>query len=168
MSLQAPPRPTQMSLQVPPRLENGRPAIIIGEKSKTENLLKPESDNPDKFCDEKHEKQWELKEHKKKMIMKIEREEIVKHIKDYDPRISDEHVFKNPINYEAREAAVREKIFHATGILPHNLDILRVSVSTKRAELAWILFNSARTGSEIFRLAMQNGGYRSFNAFPHI
>merc|ERR1711954_374492 len=85
----------------------------------------------------------------------------------FDPKITDEHVFKNPINYEAREAGIREKIFHATGILPHNLDILRVSVSTKRAKLAWISFGSARTVSEIFRLAMQNGN-RNFNAFPHI
>merc|ERR1711954_532960 len=62
----------------------------------------------------------------------------------------------------------REKIFNHTGIHPNKLDIIRVSVSTKRAKLVWVSFKTAKTVSDIFRLAMQNGGSRDFNAFPHI
>ena len=35
-------------------------------------------------------------------------------------------------------------------------------------KLAWVSFESAKTVAEIFRLAMQNGNNRNFNAFPHI
>merc|ERR1711954_435965 len=81
---------------------------------------------------------------------------------------TDEYIFKNPINNVAIMAGVKQKIFNATGIPHHKLKIKRVSISTKRAKLAWVSFESERIVSEIFRLATQNGGNREFNAFPHI
>merc|ERR1711954_331816 len=105
--------------------------------------------------------------HKKKLIMKIERADIVKHVINYNPEVSDEYIFKNPVIYDARETGVKEKVFNATGIPPNKLDIVRVSVSTKKAKLAWVSFKTAKTVQDIFRLAMQNGS-RNFNAFPHI
>merc|ERR1712081_77730 len=161
---------------IPERLDNGLPGSsrsdsfvdTNGEKTKNTPVQESEDDKPAKFLDETHEKKWEINIHKKKIIMKVERSDFVKHIQNYNPEITDDFVFKNPITYAAREAGVREKIFNNTGIHPNRLDIVRVSVSTKRAKLAWITFKSAKTVSEIFRLAMQNGGNREFNAFPHI
>merc|ERR1711954_409200 len=54
------------------------------------------------------------------------------------------------------------------GIMPHKLDILRVSISTVKAKLAWVTFGSQRTVNDIFRLAVQNGNQTNFYAFPHI
>merc|ERR1711954_365741 len=161
---------------IPKRLENGLPGSsrsnsfvdASGVTVSNTPVHEPDEEKPAKFIDSEHEKRWEISAHKKKLIMKIERKDIVKHIQNYDPNISDEYVFKNPVVYAAREAGVREKIYNATGIHPNKLDIVRVSVSTKRAKLAWISFKSAKTVTDIFRLAMQNGGNREFNAFPHI
>merc|ERR1711954_470622 len=41
-------------------------------------------------------------------------------------------------------------------------------MGTKRAKLAWVSFETAKTISDIFWLAMQNGSNKNFNAFPHI
>merc|ERR1711954_565601 len=60
------------------------------------------------------------------------------------------------------------KIFHATGIMPHRLDILNVQISTKRVKLAWVKFEKIRTVNDIFCLAVLNGNMTKFNAFPHI
>ena len=67
--------------------------------------------------------------------MKIERADVVKHIQDYNPEVTDEFVLKNPVTYAAREAGVREKIYNATGIQPHKLDIIKmhISIGNKRA-----------------------------------
>merc|ERR1712081_126569 len=54
------------------------------------------------------------------------------------------------------------------GIPPHKLDIIRVSISTKRAKLAWVTFSQAKTVNDIFRLAVINGNSTEFNAFPHV
>merc|ERR1712081_121298 len=51
---------------------------------------------------------------------------------------------------------------------PNQLDITRISISTKRVKLCWINFEKERTVNKIFRLAMINGNAREFNAFPHI
>merc|ERR1711954_343272 len=64
--------------------------------------------------------------------------------------------------------SIKNKIFNATGIMPHRLDITRVSISTKRVKLAWVCFEKAKTVSEIFRLAVQNANLTKFNAFPHV
>merc|ERR1711954_6465 len=69
---------------------------------------------------------------------------------------------------DARVTSIKNKIFNATGIRPHRLDITRVSISTKRVKLAWVCFEKAKTVSEIFRLAVQNGNLTKFNAFPHV
>merc|ERR1711954_69575 len=81
---------------------------------------------------------------------------------------TDEYIFKNPINNVAIMAGVKQKIFNATGIPHHKLKIKRVSISTKRAKLAWVSFESEKIVSKMFRLATQNGGNKEFNAFPHI
>merc|ERR1711954_123681 len=54
------------------------------------------------------------------------------------------------------------------GIPPHLLDVLRISISTKRAKLAWVTFGKKKTVSDIFRLAVINGNGTNFNAFPHV
>merc|ERR1711954_250614 len=171
-----PPVPTIPRSVIPERLDNGLPGSsrsesfvdANGEKTKNTPVQESEDDKPAKFLDESQEKKREINVHKKKIIMKVERADFTKHIQNYDPEITDEYVFKNPVTYAAREAGVREKIYNATGIHPNKLDIIRVSTSTKRAKLAWISFKTAKTVSDIFRLAMQNGGSRDFNAFPHI
>merc|ERR1711954_50345 len=54
------------------------------------------------------------------------------------------------------------------GIPPHLLDVLRISISTKRAKLAWVTFGKKKTVSDIFRLSVINGNSTNFNAFPHV
>merc|ERR1711954_62321 len=127
-----------------------------------------ETTRPDKFISEEHEKTWELKECKKKIIIKVTREDFTTEIKDYDPQVSDNFVFKNPVTCGARVSGIKLKIYNATGLMPHKLDIVRISISTVKAKLAWVTFSTARTVSDIFKLAVQNGNQTGFNAFPHI
>merc|ERR1711954_488903 len=54
------------------------------------------------------------------------------------------------------------------GIMPHLLDITRLTISTKKVKLAWVSFSKSRTVNEIFRLAVLNGNMTKFNAFPQI
>merc|ERR1711954_279567 len=103
-----------------------------------------------------------------KIIIKVTREDITREIEDYDPQVSDDFVFKNPVTYGARVSGIKQKIFNATGLMPHKIDILRVSISTVKAKLAWVTFASSRTVNDIFRLSVQNGNQTSFDAFPHI
>jgi len=128
---------------VPDRLDNGRPGDIRGEKQKAEKdpaENETGDEKPEIFFDEMHELHWELNHHKKKLIRKIERNDITKHMEDYKPELTDEYVFKNPVNYAAILAGVKEKLYNATGIHPHKLRITNVSISTKRAKLAVIRF----------------------------
>merc|ERR1711954_495540 len=67
-----------------------------------------------------------------------------------------------------RVTAVKFKTYNNTGIPPNQLDIIRISISTKRVKLCWISFEKERTVNKIFHLAMINGNAREFNAFPHI
>merc|ERR1711954_328249 len=82
--------------------------------------------------------------------------------------MSEDYLFKNPVTYKARVSGIKMKIYNATGIPPQKLDIIRVSISTKRAKLAWVMFNSSRTVNHIFRLSVINGNSSQFNAFPHV
>merc|ERR1711954_320315 len=82
--------------------------------------------------------------------------------------MTEDYIFKNPINYDARITGIKTNIFNATGIPHHKLDILRISISTKRAKLAWVTFVKAKTVADIFRLAVINGNASQFNAFPHV
>merc|ERR1711954_202258 len=121
-----------------------------------------------KFIDSEHEKRTEIAFHKKKLIMKVEIEDFIPHIKGYTESMSDDYVLKNPVTYSNRVTAVKYKIYNAKGIPPNQLDITRISISTKRVKLCWINFEKERTVNEIFCLAMINGNAREFNAFPHI
>ena len=105
---------------MPERLHNGRPSTVIGEKDKNEKKYNEAEDKPEKFLDEKHEKHWELENHIKKLIMRIERADITKHVENYNPEVTEKYIFKNPVTYAAREAGVKENIFNATGIPPIN------------------------------------------------
>merc|ERR1711954_186769 len=127
-----------------------------------------ESTRPERFLDEDHEKAWELEDCQKKLIIRVTREDFIHEVKDYDPQVSDDFIFKNPVTYGARVSGIKIKIFNATGIMPHKLDIVRISISTVKAKLAWVTFTSARTVKDIFTLAVQNGNQTGFNAFPHI
>merc|ERR1711954_191199 len=102
------------------------------------------------------------------MGMRISRDEIAAKMEKYEPDYSDNFIFKNPVNYGARVSAVKIKIYNATGIMPHKLDILRVSVSTVKAKLAWITFTNKKTVNNIFHLAVQNRNTTSLHVFPHI
>merc|ERR1711954_209674 len=90
------------------------------------------------------------------------------HIKNYNKSMSEDYVLKNPVTYSNRVTAIKFKIYIATGIPPHQLDILNIPISTKRVKLCWVTFASERTVNEIFRLSLINGNAREFNAFPHI
>merc|ERR1712112_749951 len=143
-------------------------AMLESDTSKKMPEMVEESVRPDRFLNEEHEKTWELDECKKKIIIKVTREDFISEIKDYDPQVSDDYVFKNPVTYGARVSSIKLKIYNATGLMPHKLDIVRVSISTVKAKLAWVTFASARTVSDIFKLAVQNGNQTGFHGFPHV
>ena len=166
-SAQVFPKPPQFLKPIPTRGENGHPEEA-GEKEKESQNSEREEEKPERFLSEEHEKEYEINVHKKKLIMKVERKDFIEHMLDYRPEFTDDYIFKNPINNVAIMAGVKQKIFNATGIPHYKLKIKRVSISTKRAKLAWVSFESKRIVSYIFRLAMQNGGNQEFNAFPHI
>jgi len=100
--------------------------------------------------------------------MRVTRQDIISEIEDCPPEASDDFIFKNPVNYGSRVTRIKNKIYNATGILPHTIDILRVSISMVKAKLAWVTFSNKRIVSDIFRLAVQNGNQTYFNAFPHV
>merc|ERR1711954_211237 len=53
--------------------------------------------------------------------------------------------------------------------IPSNkLDIMKISISTVKAKLAWVTFSKPKTVSDIFRFAVINGNTTNFNAFPHV
>merc|ERR1711954_287341 len=99
---------------------------------------------------------------------RVERKDFIDHLEKFDDKMSNETLFKDPVNHDARITAVKFKIYYATGIQPHLLDIIRVNISSKNATLAWITFASEKTVKEIFRLSVQNGNETKFNCFPHI
>merc|ERR1711954_239323 len=146
-------------------------ATIPNEKTdaslKMPEMVK-ETIKPERFINEEHEISWELDDCKKKIIIRVSREDFVSEIKNYDPKVNDDFVFKNPVTYGARVSGVKNKIYNATGIMPHLLDIVRVTISTVNAKLAWVTFGSSRTVSNIFKLAVQNGNQTGFHAFPHV
>merc|ERR1712081_120832 len=127
-----------------------------------------ETTKPERFLNKEHGISWELDDCKKKIIIRVSREDFITEIKNYDPKVNDNFVFKNPVTYGARVSGVKNKIYNATGIMPHLLDIVRVSIYTVNAKLAWVTFASARTVSDIFKLAVQNGNQTGFHAFPHV
>merc|ERR1712081_94216 len=131
-------------------------------------LIVNESQKPEKFLNKDHERKWEIDDCKRKIIIKITVGDFIREIEDYSPEMSEDYVLKNPVNYGARVSGIKMKIYNATGILPHKLDILRVSISTKRAKLAWVTFATAKTVNDIFRLSVINGNATKFNAFPHV
>merc|ERR1711954_373154 len=131
-------------------------------------LVANDSQKPEKFLNKTHERKWEIEDCKRKIIIKILVADFVKEIEDYSPEMSEDYVLKNPVNYGARVSGIKMKIYNATGIPPHKLDILRVSISTKRAKLAWVTFAQAKTVNDISRLAVINGNSTEFNAFPHV
>merc|ERR1711954_50196 len=146
-------------------------ATIPNEKTdaslKMPEMVK-ETIKPERFINEEHEISWELDDCKKKIIIRVSREDFVSEIKNYDPKVNDDFVFKNPVTYGARVSGVKNKIYNATGIMPHLLDIVRVTISTINAKLAWVTFASARTVNDIFKLAVQNGNQTGFHAFTHV
>merc|ERR1711954_24116 len=93
------------------------------DSSKKMPEMVEESTRPDRFLDEEHEKSWELEDCQKKIIIKVTREDFISEVKDYDPQVSDDFIFKNPVMYGARVSGIKIKIFNATGIMPHKLDI---------------------------------------------
>lgn len=113
-----------------------------------------ELEKPEKFMSEAHKIEWQIEDCRQKLIMRITKEEIIAEMENYEPASSDDFVFKNPVNYGARISAVKVEIYNATGIMPHKIDILRVSISTVKAKLAWITFSSKKTVNNIFRLAV--------------
>merc|ERR1711954_475278 len=141
---------------------------VANSKQHHPELIVNENQKPEKFLNKDHERKWELDDCKRKLIIKITVADFIREIEDYSPEMSEDYVLKNPVNYGARVSGIKMKIFNATGIPPHKLDILRVSISTKRAKLAWVTFAQARTVNDIFRLVVINGNTTDFNAFPHV
>merc|ERR1711954_393321 len=147
-----------------------------GEKSKTDDKpLDPleeeklENARPEKFRNQEHEIEWEIKEHKKKIIIKVERTDFIQEFPNYSEEMTDDFLIKNPANYGKRLVAMKNKIYNATGIPPHRLDIVKMSFSiTKKAKLCWLTFAKEKTVTDIFRLTQINNNMKQFNAFPHI
>merc|ERR1711954_382798 len=125
-------------------------------------------EKPSKFLDIEHEKRTEISFHKRKLIMRVEIDDFIPHIKNYTESMSEDYILKTPVTYSNRVTAIKHKIYNATGIPPHQLDIMRISISTKQVKLCWVSFASERTVNEIVRLSMINRNAREFNAFPHI
>merc|ERR1712081_139769 len=146
---------------------------MTGEKSK--KPLNPADEEkataarPEKFRNREHEKEWECKDHKRKIIIKVERADFIPEFPDFNENMTDEFIIKNPANYGKRLNAMKMKIYNATGIPPHRLDILRMTFSiTKKAKLCWITFQNEKTVADIFRLTQINNNMKTFNGFPHI
>merc|ERR1711954_253461 len=122
-----------------------------------------------RFKNCEHEKERELKDHRRRIIIKVERADFIPEFQDFNEKMTDEFLIKNPANYGKRLNTMKTKIYNATGIHPHRLDILKMTFSmTKKAKLCWLTFSSERTVSDIFRLTQVNNNMKSFNAFPHI
>merc|ERR1711954_596759 len=122
-----------------------------------------------RFKNCEHEKEWELKDHRRRIIIKVERADFIPEFQDFNEKMTDEFLIKNPANYGKRLNAMKTKIYNATGIHPHRLDILKMTFSmTKKANLCWLTFATERTVSDIFRLVQVNNNMKSFNCFPHI
>merc|ERR1711954_464366 len=147
-------------------------ATLANTVIRPDNNMKGElpiiEDKPSKFIDTKHEIRTEISFHKRKLIMRVEIDDFIPHIKNFSESMSEDYILKNPVTYSNRVTAIKHKIYNATGIPPHQLDILRISISTKRVKLCWVSFGCERTVNEIFRLSMVNGNARELNAFPHI
>lgn len=89
--------------------------------------------------------------------MNIEIEDLINEVEGFSEEMTNDYLLKNPLTYGARVAGIIVKIFNAMGIMSQRLDIVRVSVSTKKDKLAWVMFKSKRTVADIFRLTVQNG-----------
>merc|ERR1711954_63724 len=152
------------------RSKQTRPGNQTGEsrRNKHPEVLDDENKKPERFLSRSHEKKWELADCKRKVIIKVTVDDFIHEIEDKEHNMTEDYVLKNPVNYEARITGIKTKIFNATGIPHHKLDILRISISTKRAKLAWVTFGKAKTVADIFRLAVINGNASQFNAFPHV
>merc|ERR1711954_215981 len=140
----------------------------IPQSRKHPEILEDDIEKPNKFLNTQQEKEWELSDCKRRIIIRVERADFIEYIEDKDHVLSDDLIFKNPVNYEARVTGVKVKIFNATGIPPHRQDIIKVSISIKRAKLAWVPFTKTKSVNDIFRLAVINGNSSGFNAFPHV
>merc|ERR1711954_6228 len=153
---------------VRPRLQ--RAGNLNGEsrKSKHPEVLDEDNKKPERFLNKTHEKKWELNDCKRRIIIKVTVNDFISEIEDKDHSMTEDYVFKNPINYDARITGIKTKIFNATGIPHHKLDIVGISISTVRAKLAWVTFVKTKTVANIFRLALINGNASEFNAFPHV
>merc|ERR1711954_377974 len=127
-----------------------------------------EDDKPEKFMSTEQEITWEITDCKRKLIIKVEIKDFIPEIEGYTREMSEDYILKNPLTYGARVTAIKNKIFHATSIMPHLLDIFNVQISTKKVELAWVKFEKIKMVNEIFCLAVLNGNMTKFNAFPHI
>ena len=89
-------------------------------------------EKPSKFMDADHKRRTEISFHKKKLIMRVTMEDFLPHIKNYTESMSEDYVLKNPVTYSNRVTAIKYKIYNATGIPPHQLNILRVSKNCQR------------------------------------
>merc|ERR1711954_16543 len=137
-------------------------------RNKHPEVADEENKKPERFLNKTHEKKWELSDCKRKVIIRVTVNDFINEIEDKEANMTEDYVFKNPINYDARITGIKTKIFNATGIPHHKLDIVRISISTKRAKLAWVTFVKTKTVADIFRLAVINGNASEFNAFPHV
>ena len=55
------------------------------------------------------------------------------------------------------------------GIPSYKLDILKMSMLlTKKANLAWLMFEKEKMVNDIFRLVQINNNQKNYNAFPHV
>ena len=77
--------------------------------------------------------------------MRICKEDFIPHVRNYNPNMTKDYLFKNPATYSIRVTAIKFKIYSAMGILPHKLDITRLIISTKKVKLCWVSFSNART-----------------------
>ena len=80
--------------------------------------------------------------------------------------MTDDFILKNPETLGAKIAGIKDKIHNAMEISSFRLDITRVMISTKQAKLDLITFESQRTVTDIFRLAVLNRNKTKCNAFP--
>merc|ERR1711954_179837 len=163
------PQITTMTFSNSARNSSENPGAAANEKKSLHpELLDEDIKKPEKFLNKKQEKQWELEDCKRRIIIKITVNDFIPEIENYSRAMSEDYILKNPVTYEARVSGIKMKIYKATGIPPHLLDVLRISISTKRAKLAWVTFGKKKTVSDIFRLAVINGNGTNFNAFPHV
>merc|ERR1712081_118844 len=115
--------------RIPSQIASDDASLSLGERSKKPlnpaDEEKATAEKPEKFRNREHEREWECKDHRRRIIIKVERADFIPEFPDFNENMTDDFIIKNPANYGRRLKAMKSKI---------RLDILKMTFSiTKKA-----------------------------------